>query len=319
MDVENFPAKIGRNDKVQFKIFKSSRGYGAVHVCLEGGALIPEFVRPEKSEKEQDEKKQERKKSRDKKRRNKKRNQDKTEKPEKENKRRERSSKQKKAKKKFLEIDSTKRFEGLVCAFSLHRFGFIKMLTPEESSEMAKYGILKSGKLCFRVQDIDTEQRPAMVSTQTKVKFSINRVDSGVLYAVDIRGEDEKPIVCTRVPDKKTGPRKLLSDEWIEGTVKFFNWRRGHGRITSEGSDAEFYFHRNDLMSNDKVAGVEAGTKVVCQKVDDPKGPAVTNICNPDKTKLENHLPRYMRSESKKEEKPKEAPEAEAQEAETQE
>lgn len=144
-----------------------------------------------------------------------------------------------------------------------------------------------------------------MVDADTKVKFSINRMENGTLYATRVRNENDEQIVCD-TEYKLPQPRKLLeSDEWCEGTVLFYNWRRGHGRVKIEGEESEFYFHRDDLKSNDKVPGIAADFKVMCQKVDDSKGPAVTNLCNLDKTNLENQLPhqnRKKRNNEKKEE-----------------
>lgn len=196
----------------------------------------------------------------------------------------------------FKDIEEDARFEGTVISFSVHRFGFIKMLSKEAFNEISQYGVMKNRKICFRVQDIETEQRPPMVDIDTKVKFSIDRMENGVLYATNVRDDNEESIVSEKewtLPE----PRKLLKDdEWVEGTVRFYNWRRGHGRIVFDDNPTEeYYFHRDDIKSNDKVPGVEADMKVMCQVVEDPKGAAVTNVCNLDKTNLENQVAPYLK------------------------
>lgn len=167
------------------------------------------------------------------------------------------------------------------------------MNTSDERKAICEYGNLKNQKLCFRVQDIVTEQRPPMIDSKTAVKFSIRR-KGDILYAVNIRDAEENPIQCETAyePPKE---KELLEETWFEGEVKFYNWRRGHGRVVINGGEDQFYFHRNDLRSKDKVPGVSAGMKVMCQKVNDPKGAAVSNICNLDKTPLENQAPIYMK------------------------
>ena len=60
------------------------------------------------------------------------------------------------AKRTYADIDTDKRWNGIVSAFSVHRFGFIK-LNGEDEKAIQEFGNLKNKKLCFRVQDIDTE------------------------------------------------------------------------------------------------------------------------------------------------------------------
>jgi len=308
LDVVDFPAKIDKFDKVQFQVFNSSRGYGGIHIRGENGEPIPIFTKQDREakralkkerdrlEREEKKKDDQPKKGRDRKRDRKNRKEEKKNKKENLREEKKDSREEKKVEKKaapkrsYADVDTEKRWGGTVSAFSVHRFGFIK-LNDEDEGKIQEFGNLKNKKLCFRVQDIETEQRPPMVDADTKVKFSINRMENGTLYATRVRNENDEQIVCD-TDYKLPQPRKLLeSDEWCEGTVLFYNWRRGHGRVQIEGAESEFYFHRDDLKSNDKVPGIAADFKVMCQKVDDPKGSAVTNICNLDKTNLENQLP----------------------------
>jgi cold shock CspA family protein len=311
LDVVDFPAKIDRTDKVSFQIFNSSRGYGAMHIRTESGEPIPIFTQEDREAK-----RAQRKEERDENRKsNQKPKKDNRKKKENDFKRKDRTNNRRrndgrrgerkfeekkrdvvKVKKEFKDIEEGARFEGKVISFSVHRFGFIKMESKEAFNKLSQYGILKNRKICFRVQDIETEQRPPMVDVDTNVKFSINRMENGVLYATSVRNENEESIVSEKeytLPE----PRKILKDdEWVEGTVRFYNWRRGHGRIVFDDKpDEEFYFHRNDIKSDDKVPGVEEEMKVMCQVVDDPKGSAVTHVCNLDKTNLKNQVAPYLK------------------------
>jgi len=309
MEVESFPAKLARTDKVSFNLFNSSRGMGAMKIRTESGELIPPFTQADREAKREakralvEERKKEQKQIQ-KEKRNARRAEKRAKKAELQAKKAEekkekkaRRNQRKNAKKEqkpeeWKEIDASARFEGKVSAFSVHRFGFIEMNSDAEFEALCEFGRIKNSKLCFRVQDIETEARPPMVDVEAKVKFSLNRMDNGVLYAVNVRDENEKPIVA-EAKFEAPEPKELLNEEWCEGKVKFYNWRRGHGRVAI--GEEEFYFHRNDIKSSDKVPGVEDDSEVLCQKVNDPKGPAVTNICNRDKTAFSNQLPPYLK------------------------
>lgn len=134
-----------------------------------------------------------------------------------------------------------------------------------------------------------------MIDVGQKVKFTLTRLFNNNLYATNVKTENEEMIAAEtkyEVPES----REIANEEFVQGTVKFYNWRRGHGRILLQDETEGYYFHRNDVISNDKVPGVENGTTIICQVVNDPKGPAVTNIKNPDGTPLEKHTPNYRKN-----------------------
>jgi len=288
LNIIAYPAKINRADEVSFQIFNSTRGWGAMNIKTADGDLIPQFTEEERAEKRAQKEQEAANEAQE------------EEKP-KTKKKRTRKNKEKAAEvevvdiTQFKEIDTEARFEGTVTSYNVHRFGFI---VPSNIEELKEFGIIKNERLSFRAFDIETDHRPAMIDVDTKVKFSIELQEkSGVLYANNIRSDSEGKIVAER-EYKAPEPRELENaEEWVEGTVFFFNWRRGHGRVEIEGETEKFYFHRDDLRSNDKVPGIEDGTKVICQRAVDSKGPSVTNIMNVDKTLLENHLPKYFKTQ----------------------
>lgn len=282
-----YPAKINRADRVSFQIFNSSRGWGAMNIKTADGDLIPQFTEEERAEKRAQKESS---------------TEAQEEKPKKNRRRRTKQKREKTVEdvdvSQFKEIPVDARFEGTITSYNVHRFGFV---VPDNIEELKEYGIVKNDRLSFRAFDIDTENRPAMIDVDAKVKFSIELQEkSGILYANAIRTSNEEKIVAER-EYKAPEPRELENpEEWIEGKVFFFNWRRGHGRIEIEGEEEKFYFHRDDLRSNDKVPGIEDGTKVICQRrseLEDSKGFSVTNIMNVDKTLLEGHLPKYFKNQ----------------------
>jgi len=283
LNIVAYPAKINRGDEVCFQIFNSSRGWGAMNIKTASGDLIPQFTEEDRAEKRSQ-------KDTD--------DYNREEKP-----KRRRRQKSEKTQKEAVEVDFSKfedvpetRFEGTVLSYNVHRFGFIE---PTDAEELKKFGVLKNERLSFRAFDIETDQRPAMIDNDTKAKFTLERQEkTGVLYANEIRTVNEEKIVAERKYEAPE-PRELLNaDEWIEGTVFFFNWRRGHGRIQVDGEEEKYYFHRDDVRSNDKVPGVEDGMKVICQRAKDSKGASVTNIMNVDKTNFEGQLPKYFKNQN---------------------
>jgi len=291
IDAADYPIKINRDDEVRFQLFNSSRGWGGMNVQQLNGEPMPQFTEEERAEKrarKAEMKKERRNAKKAKSTANKKKNSPRNEerRPRKE----ERRQKQKQRRRErrqvereevvqrdFEEIDSTERFIGTVDFFTIHRHGFV---IPEDLEELKRFGVVKNKKLCFRAHEIQTDRRPAMVDQEAKVSFTISHFgDKKVLYANDIRTVDGGLINAKREytrPDQK----ELQSPEIYTGKIVFYNWRRGHGRIQIDGENEEdrYYFHRDDLWSNDKVVGIADGASITCQKVVDPKGLAVTNI-----------------------------------------
>jgi len=300
IDAADFPVKIDRGDEVRFQMFNSSRGWGGMNVQMQNGEQMPMFTEEDREAKrlEREARREEMKEER----RNNKRDGDNSDdenrkggrrpnkkkpkkKNQKRNNRRETRDEAEKVAVNYEEINANQRFIGTVNQFAIHRYGF---LTPDEPEQLMTFGHIKNSKLCFRSQEIQTDQRPARVDNDMKVSFTIVRLgDKNTLYANDIRTTDGQFIISER-PYEAPEPKELLSGEIVEGTVSFYNWRRGHGRIVIDGEDESnrYFFHRDDLRSEDKVPGVSDGARVTCQKVNDPKGAAVTNIMDENRGML---------------------------------
>lgn len=58
-----------------------------------------------------------------------------------------------------------------------------------------------------------------------------------------------------------------------EGTVKFFNYKKGYGFITVKDSDEEIFVHTKNLI--DKI---REKNKVTFNVEKSPKGPIATNV-----------------------------------------
>jgi len=254
---EGYPTKIDQGDLVRFQLFESTLGYGATMIQLQNGDCFPIFTEEMREEKRalnntrQDERRAERTAKID---------------------------------AEFAEIDTAERFTGQVDAFIAFRHGLI-IPDDEQAADMKNFGIVRQGKICFQCTEIQTEQRPVMIDLQTRVSFSLMR-KGRVLYAIDVRTEEGGNIHAeTEAP--MPDAREIESDDIYEGKVVFYNWKRGHGRIELPSEEEQYYFHRSDLQSTDKLPGVNAGTEVMCQKCVDDKGVSVTNVFTIEGEKFE--------------------------------
>jgi len=301
IDCVDYPIKIDRDTDVRYQLFNSSRGWGAMNVQLANGNPFPQFteedraakraVREERQEAEDantdDDREQQEERSPKRKRRERKKKRGR--KTKKEGREANEAKEEVREEQDFMEINEQARYRGTIDSFSLHRFGFI---IPRETDNIPQFGILKRARLCFRVQEMNTQARPPMVDVDATVTYSLIRQNNGILYAVNVSDEHDRDIVAER-QFERAEPRDLVDGSWREGEVHFYNWRRGHGRVVFDGDEEQkFFFHRDDILSDDKVPGVYDGDIILCQECDDPKGPAVTNIQNTDRSNISGFVPK---------------------------
>lgn len=305
IDCVDYPIKIERNIDVRYQLFNSSRGWGAMNVQLANGNPFPQFTEEDRAAKRAE--REARREAND--------GNDENEREEREERAPRRKRRQQRRKKRsskakresneteavfeerdFEEINENARFRGTVEAFSVHRFGFI---VPREADNIGQYGILKRDRLCFRVQEMNTAARPPMVDVDAVVTYSLTRQGNGILYAVNVSDEHDRDIIAER-KFERAAPRDLVDGSWRQGEVVFYNFRRGHGRVVfDDDEDTKYFFHRDDIRSDDKVPGVHDGDIILCQECDDPKGPAVTNIQNIDRTNISGFTPKPRRRSRK--------------------
>merc|ERR1719379_2455869 len=197
------------------------------------------------------------------------------------------------------QINGMRRYTGRVKKLKVHSFLFIKPEPPI----VGVRGLRPNEDIHAHCEALDCDARPARVPTGTRVTFSLIEDENGY-HAFDIKDRNEETFAEPK--DGWHQKRKHATIEEIyEGTVDWFRWEMGTGWIRPcvalpgsiahrlKGNQGLLFFSREDLLSNDKVFGVNAGVKVrfqlhVCQADDtsshtysQPRVVA-TNICHVD-------------------------------------
>lgn len=201
-----------------------------------------------------------------------------------------------------------KIFTGTVVKFRVNRFIFIR---PDES--LSEYGFFGKEDLHANCEDINTEQRPARVTENSKITFKLFKDKNG-FHAVDINDENGSPILVENFEEERQKVRQEHEGEY-EGTVKFFRWDNGSGWIHPEeesnipeeiqdridkNKDGLVYFHRSDMMSEDKVFGMFVDTKIKFKLYTDDKGVGAFNITDENGESIKGVIrPREKRTSKK--------------------
>lgn len=195
---------------------------------------------------------------------------------------------------KIKDIPDNKRFTGRVLQFKVNAHGFV----AADEDEL----ITGNTKLYFKPEDINTEERPAVVVPGQKVSFDIRKVtqrgrekyEAAKISAVDgekiTLSEDMRPRAYADIMERERFP-----DLEFEGKVTKFFWDRGFGYIKidtdktpipEEHKDSikngDVYFHWDDLKSEDKAVGANIDLKVKFNLYKDEKGFGAENITKED-------------------------------------
>jgi len=195
-------------------------------------------------------------------------------------------------------IDEEKVFTATVQKFKVNNFVFIK---PEE--DLSSYGF-KEKELHCSCLDIDTKQSPAVLKEGMKISFTLYRDNRG-FHGRNIRNEDGTPIDVQDVEIPKYSeiePRESCGEQVFQGTVKSFRWTAGIGwivpkegtipeEIASKNKHEFIYFNRDDLISTDKILGIDQDTEVSFTLYTDSKGLGANNIQTSAGEKLSGFKP----------------------------
>lgn len=191
------------------------------------------------------------------------------------------------------QVNGLKRYTGRVKKIKTHGYLFIK----QEPPIVGVKGLRPNEDIHAHCESIQTTARPAHISVGTKVTYSLTE-DTNGFHATEIRDEDDQDF---ETDDNRVNKRRTASiQEIFEGTIDWFRWEIGSGWIRPSvpipslvahrlSNNGLIFFSRDDLISNDKVFGINAGERVRFQLlVDETKGvigtddPQVfaTNICD---------------------------------------
>lgn len=166
------------------------------------------------------------------------------------------------------QLNGKRRYTGRVKKLKVHGFLFIKPEPPI----VGVRGLRPNEDIHAHCESLHTEARPARVPTGTRVTFSLKEDENG-FHAFDIKDENED--ILPEPVDGWSGKRKIATiEDTYEGTVDWFRWEIGTGWIRPsvplpasiahrlKGNNGLLFFSREDLLSLDKVFGVNAGVKV---------------------------------------------------------
>jgi len=192
-------------------------------------------------------------------------------------------------------VDTKKVYTGLVLQCRVNAYGFI-LADPKFKEELLKLGRRK-GQLYFSNTAINTEMRPALVLAGSRVSFNLSE-RHGRIVAVNVSNENGEPIICPddKKPSTERRPREiLLEGRKFTGKVLYYDWEKTWGCLKVNNLDdfskeissqmlrdgKALYFHWKDIMSTDKVVGLNSGTNVQFTVYKDDKGIGAGDILDP--------------------------------------
>jgi len=183
-------------------------------------------------------------------------------------------------------VDTKKVYTGLVLQCRVNAYGFI-LADDQFKDELLQMG-RRTGQLYFSNSAINTEMRPALVLAGSRVSFNLSE-RHGRIVAVNVSNENGDPIVCPddKKPSTERRPRKILLDgKKLTGKVLYYDWEKTWGCLKVDNLEdftkelsrlmlregKALYFHWKDIMSTDKVVGLNAGMNVQFTVYKDNKG-----------------------------------------------
>jgi len=193
-------------------------------------------------------------------------------------------------------VDTEKVYTGLVLQCRVNAYGFI-LADIQYKEELRKLGRL-SGQLYFSNTAINTQMRPALVLAGSRVSFNLS-ARHGRIVAVNVSNENGDPVVCPdhKKPSIERRPRKvLLEGKKFTGKVLYYDWEKTWGCLKVNNLDdfpnelsghmlrdgKALYFHWKDIMSTDKVVGLNAGMNVQFTVYKDDKGIGAGDVLDPE-------------------------------------
>jgi len=193
-------------------------------------------------------------------------------------------------------VDTEKVYTGLVLQCRVNAYGFI-LADTQFKEELRKLGRL-TGQLYFSNTAINTEMRPALVLAGSKVRFNLSS-RHGRIVAVNVSNENGDPIVIPhdKKPSTERRPREvLLSGKRFTGKVLYYDWDKTWGCLKVNNLDdfskelssqmlregKGLYFHWKDIISTDKVIGLNGGMSVQFNVYKDRKGIGAGDLLDRD-------------------------------------
>eukprot|EP00494_Astrolonche_serrata_P025168 UN25429 len=155
--------------------------------------------------------------------------------------------------------------------------------------------------------EVQSDQRPIFLTPKLKVRFSLKKDESGDYRCVNVKSENEEKIEVLSSYQKlsdRLSRTAVLEGKRFTGKIEFFNHNKSWGKVTISGVDElpaevadnlkgqkSVYFHRDDLISVDKICGVEKDQEVSYELYQDERGLGATNIKTADNESLSGFTP----------------------------